>query len=216
MRSDSNPNAQKKPSFIEEARRRQIIETAIETIADKGFTHASLAEIARNAGISKGVISYHFTNKEELIEEILLRLVREPAAFVKPRVDAAQGARKKLEAYVTANIEFMRSNRKGYVAFVDLWGSTGASDHRQRFKTDAYEPSRRYITRIIENGLESGEVQPGTKGRPDARAMASVIQSMLDGLMLHWVFDPTGVDLEKCRETLLAMMAHFFQEGEAK
>ena len=52
-------------SFIEEARRRQIIDTAIRTIATRGYSRTSLAEIAREAGISKGVISYHFEGKGE-------------------------------------------------------------------------------------------------------------------------------------------------------
>jgi AcrR family transcriptional regulator len=56
-----------KPTFIEEARRKQIVEAAMETIADSGYVNASLAEIAKSADISKGVISYHFESKDELI-----------------------------------------------------------------------------------------------------------------------------------------------------
>ena len=76
MRSNLEPVGQKKPTFIEEARRRQIVETGIQTIASQGFSHASLAEIARKAGISKGVISYHFAGKEALVDEILRSLLR--------------------------------------------------------------------------------------------------------------------------------------------
>ena len=50
-------------SFIEKARRTQIIECAIETIAEVGYAQASLGQIAKRAQISKGVISYHFANK---------------------------------------------------------------------------------------------------------------------------------------------------------
>ena len=123
MRSDSDTAGQGKSSFIEEARRRQIVETAIRTIATRGYSQASLAEIARRAGISKGVISYHFEGKEELVAEILSRLLREPTDFIKNRVDAADRAMDRLRAYVTANFEFMKTHRDNYVALVDLWES---------------------------------------------------------------------------------------------
>ena len=45
MRSNSDTAGQGKPSFIEEARRRQIVETAIRTIATRGYSQASLAEM---------------------------------------------------------------------------------------------------------------------------------------------------------------------------
>ncbi len=56
-------------SFIEKARRAQIMECAIETLAEVGYVKASLGQIAKRAKISKGVISYYFTNKEELLEQ---------------------------------------------------------------------------------------------------------------------------------------------------
>ena len=42
--------AQKKPSLIEEVRRRQIVDTAIRTIASRGFAHTTLNDIAEEAG----------------------------------------------------------------------------------------------------------------------------------------------------------------------
>lgn len=54
MRSDSESGGQKAPTFIEQARRRQIVEAAVATVAEQGFGAASLAAIARTAGVSKG------------------------------------------------------------------------------------------------------------------------------------------------------------------
>ncbi len=159
MRSNSCLYSQSRPSFIEEARRKQIVDTAIRTIATRGYSGASLAEIAREAGISKGVISYHFAGKRELVKEILSRLLAEPAEFIKQLVDAAGRASDKLRAYVTANFEFMKSHRNHYVALVDLWESRASSAEGNRFKGEAYEPSRRYLSHILEAGQDSGELR---------------------------------------------------------
>jgi AcrR family transcriptional regulator len=193
-----------KPTFIEEARRRQIVEKAIQTIATRGLSQASLAEIAREVGCSKGVISYHFAGKEELIEEILSWLLREPAEFIKARVGAEAGSLEKIRAYVTANFEFMRMHRDGYVALVDLWGSRGASAGHSRFNAEAYEPSRRYLSRILQAGRERGEF----RSVPIA-ATASLIQASIDGAMLQWVLDPEAIDLDVSRDQLLEMITAY-------
>ena len=48
---------------------------AIDTIAEVGYANASLARIAVRLGISKGVISYHFAGKDDLIAEIVSQVL---------------------------------------------------------------------------------------------------------------------------------------------
>ncbi len=209
MRSDLQPVSQKKPSFIEEARRRQIVETAIQTIATQGFSQASLAEIARKAGISKGVISYHFAGKDELVEEILRSLLHQPAEFIKQRVGHHETALDQLRAYIEANFEFMESHRDNYVALVDLWGRRGSAGEENRFNAEAYEPSRHYLAHMLEAGRERGELR-----HLPVRATASLIQAAIDGVMLQWVFDEESIDLDVSCAEVLEMITRHVSKGE--
>jgi AcrR family transcriptional regulator len=72
-------------SFVSNARRAQIVEAAIETLADVGYANASLARIAVRLGISKGVISYHFSGKDDLIAEIVSQVLQRARAYMQPR-----------------------------------------------------------------------------------------------------------------------------------
>ena len=47
-------------TFTDLARRAQIAQCAAEAIAEVGYADASMAEIARRAGVAKSVVSYHF------------------------------------------------------------------------------------------------------------------------------------------------------------
>jgi AcrR family transcriptional regulator len=193
-------------SFIEEKRRSQIVETAIQTIATQGFSQASLAEIAKEAGISKGVISYHFDGKEDLVEEILRSLLRRPAEFVKERVCRASTSSEKLRAYIEANFDFMKENRVGYAALVDLWGQRAGRDSLN----DAYEPSRHYLAHILEEGNKSGEMRALS-----VTPTASLIQGAIDGVMLQWVLDEKAIDLEVAkREVVNMVLRHVCEQGE--
>ena len=75
------PTKPKKPTLIEEVRRKQIIDTAIEAIAQDGFAQTTIAEIAKRAGVSKGLLYLYFKTKEDLFKAVI-------RSFVVPRIDA--------------------------------------------------------------------------------------------------------------------------------
>jgi AcrR family transcriptional regulator len=81
-------------SFVEAARRTQIVEAAIATIAEEGYARASFVRIAKRASISPGLISYHFTGKDELILEVLRTVAQ--------RLDRAMAGSGEAASYVEA------------------------------------------------------------------------------------------------------------------
>lgn len=95
-------------SFIEQARRRQIIDAAIEAIAELGYRGASFVQIAKRAGISASLIPYHFTSKAELVAAV--------AASIDADLDAALGAAtEQAVSYLAA----ARALMDGFVRYAD-------------------------------------------------------------------------------------------------
>lgn len=107
MRSDSGSVGQEGLSFIAEARREQIKKAAIDTIVELGYAKASLAQIAKRAGISKGVISYHFAGKDELMEKLVVEFYVAGAHFMLPHLEAETTARGVLLRYIEKNISYI-------------------------------------------------------------------------------------------------------------
>ena len=54
-----------------EARRTQLFEATLTTIAECGFSRTTLAEVAKRAGLSHGLVLFHFETKEKLLTETL-------------------------------------------------------------------------------------------------------------------------------------------------
>lgn len=67
------------------ARRAQIVDGLIRVMARQGYDGASIADVAKRAGLAPGLVHYHFKNKLE----ILLEAVRELAARHVAALDAA-------------------------------------------------------------------------------------------------------------------------------
>lgn len=105
---DAHRSTQRSRTFTDIARRAQIVEAAIATIAEDGYQHASYAQIAKRAGLSStGLISYHFASKAELIGEVVAQVVMAGQGFMLPRINAAAPGSDRLRAYITSNLEFM-------------------------------------------------------------------------------------------------------------
>jgi AcrR family transcriptional regulator len=60
-----------------EARRMQLIESTIETIAARGYSRTTLTDVAKAAGLSHGLVLFHFDSKEKLLAETLSYLAEE-------------------------------------------------------------------------------------------------------------------------------------------
>ena len=105
-------------TFIETARRAQIVAAAIDTIADVGYAGASFARIAERLGISRGLISYHFTGKDDLMKQVVRDVVEKGMAYMRPRILAGSTGPGMLRAYIETNLAFMRENRNALIAVV--------------------------------------------------------------------------------------------------
>lgn len=172
-----NETAGRKRSFIEDARRRQIIASAVEVIADVGYGKASLARIARHAGISKGVISYHFTGKDELMYEVVIALFVAGGEYMGPRIAAQQTPTGQLHAYLESNLEFLDANRRFIAAMTSIVLNLRDEYGRLRFEPgDSEEEILAPLIGILERGQKSGEF-----GEFDPRMMAMQIRDAIDG-----------------------------------
>src|ERR1700686_5452656 len=120
VQPDIIPAGQEERSFIENARRAQIVECAIDAIAELGYAKASLAEIAKRAGVSKGVISYHFAGKSVLIQQVVATVVATATAEMVPRIFAEETVARMLHVYIESNLEFIGSHLNQILALMSI------------------------------------------------------------------------------------------------
>jgi AcrR family transcriptional regulator len=196
VRSVSEPIVQGEPSFIEAARRKQIIECAIDAIAEVGFGGASLAEIAKRARISKGVISYYFDGKDDLIRQVVTAVYMEGGAFMLPRLAAATTARERLRAYITANVDFMATRRKYVIAVNEIVWAFRNADGSSKLDAGGLDLVQSDLETLLAWGQETGEFRAFSTD-----SMAFAIRAAID-MLPPLVSRGVEVDLQRYGEEL--------------
>jgi AcrR family transcriptional regulator len=185
MRSGTGQGGQKKRSFIEQARRAQIINAAIETIGEVGYANASLARIARHAGISKGVISYHFAGKDELMEQVVTHVYTAIIEHVVPRIVVWDGARDRLRVHILTLAEFMREQPVRLKALGEIFGNFRDADGQLRYDMASSVELFESLEHTYRIGQESGEFRDF-----DTRVMAVSMQTSIDAMFGYWMAFP--------------------------
>jgi TetR/AcrR family transcriptional regulator, fatty acid metabolism regulator protein len=192
MRSEIGIGGQRKGrTFIETARRAQIMAAAIDTIAALGYGQASLARIAETAGTSKGVILYHFAGKDDLIRELVAELSAKGRAYLGPRLEAEPTGTGMLHAYIEANLAFIRENRNHVLATVEIALSGRSADGSPRCDMSIREAGVAALQELLAHFQGTGEFRADF----DPLVMALAIRATLDAVPARLARNP-DLDLD--------------------
>jgi len=195
----------RKPTFIEEARRKQILDIAIEEIESRGYRNTTIQDIAKKADVSKGVIYYHFNSREELLCAIWSALIEELFEYRKKRVERQKTAQKMLRTYAKAHFDFLKMNFNKFIALFTMGIDLNPGDNQTHpWSRKINKRAFGYLSGILEQGQQNGEFGsfPVTKVVP-------IIQGALDGLILQWVATPDLVDFNGCRKVLMDIIERY-------
>ncbi|EON73139.1 TetR family transcriptional regulator [Lysinibacillus sphaericus] len=109
-----------KKSFIQEARKQQLIEATIMTLDDIGYVKASLAQIAKRASISTALISYHFADRQDLIDGTLQALLEQSATYILTKTFESNEPITQLARFIEASIAYQATHPKHNVALLEI------------------------------------------------------------------------------------------------
>jgi TetR/AcrR family fatty acid metabolism transcriptional regulator len=179
MRSESGRSGQQKErTFIETARRAQIMAAAIDTIAELGYGQASLSRIAETAGTSKGVICYHFGGKDDLIRELVAELSAKGRAYLGPRLEAEPTGAGMLRTYIESNLAFMRENRNHVVAAVEIALNARGADGSPLYDFSIRDTGVAALRQLLTHFQGTGDFRADF----DPQVMATAIRGAVDAV----------------------------------
>jgi AcrR family transcriptional regulator len=193
-------------TFTQLKRRDQLVACAIDAIVDLGFQRTSVAEVARRADVSKGVVTYHFPAKDELISAVVRDVLTAMVTYLEPRLRGAEPEafpERYLGAYVAAWAGFLRTHSRPVIALVRIYNSfrdeSGEPNAALRAVLDARALDVSVLTQILALGQAKG-----TLGAFSAPVMAATVKAVMDDLMLQVAADPE-LDLDGYAAALVTL-----------
>ncbi|MEJ3657901.1 TetR/AcrR family transcriptional regulator [Actinomycetes bacterium KLBMP 9759] len=187
-------------TFTTEARRRQIVTAAITTIAELGLAKASFARIAERAGLSSTrMISYHFADREDLLEAVVTQVFEVAGDYMAPYVLSQERPTDQLRAFIESTTAWFAEYRDHVIAVREIWFSLRGPDGTLRYGMAHHEPGIVVLSEIFRNGQRSGEFRDF-----DPRVMSVTLRHALDGLSGQVAAEPE-LDIEVYTRELVAL-----------
>jgi betaine-aldehyde dehydrogenase len=190
----------------EEARRRQLIEVTIDSLAEVGYVGSTLAQIAQRANVSPGLVAHYFGEKDGLLEAAFRTLARGIEQRVGERLRLARTPRGRVQAIIDTNLAPEEFDQRTGTAWLAFWGQVLHVQGLRRVQT-AYQ--RRMLSNL-RHALK--RLLPAE----EARSLAAMIAAMIDGVWLRAALSRwQEADSESARALLTAFVDSRLKECAA-
>ena len=203
---DGSAEVKTRRTAPKEVRRQQRIDATISAIAEKGISGTTMAEVTGRAGLSLGIVSLHFENKDNLLKSPLKHLaqeLRDKWGLVQDNPDL--GPAEKLWGILEANFH------PDICTFdkVRVWFAFfGEAQYRAFYRemVDEFDTERAVAIETLLKELADAD------GRSDFDAFGTTqtIESLADGLWLGMMLYPEWMPLDDAKARLWALLSEHF------
>jgi AcrR family transcriptional regulator len=153
----------------------EIIQAALELFVTRGFAATKLEDVARAAGVSKGLPYVYFRSKEELFKAVIAEAIGDPLVRATEFVESFDGPAEQLLRELVARFRQFAESPSGGVVKLIL-AEAGNFPDVARFYCDDFDVrGRALFAKVLRHGIARGEF----RALPDIEAAAVLIAQPL-------------------------------------
>ena len=189
-----------------EERRRQLIDATMKCIARKGMGSTTLGDVAKEAGLSQGIVNLHFESKDNLLMETLRTLANEyREQFDKTMERSGPHSSDTLLALLEMDLKPALCDRQKLAIWFAFWGEVKSRPTYRRI-CDEFD---RYYDSVIER-LCADLIKEGGYKNINSPAAAEALTCMTNGLWLSYLVSPKSWDRQVALDAIMSYLTNVF------
>lgn len=173
-----------------EERRAQLADAAISVLAAHGYQSTTVDAIARQAGVSKGLLWHYFTDRDDLLEYAARRTLVTLRQAVGADLDLTQRAPDLIRQAIHRAAALRTTHREELAGMREIVGNLRKPDGSLRLGLGDYEETYALQEDIFRRGQQDGDFRAGLNLRYMAVVYQGAVDTMLDYLDVHSDDDP--------------------------
>ncbi|MGI9368424.1 MAG: TetR family transcriptional regulator C-terminal domain-containing protein [Ruegeria sp.] len=189
-----------------EVRRQQLIDATIDSIAKNSIGGTTMSTVTDIAGLSLGIVNFHFKSKQNLLEETLLFLAREHHdQWLQAFNNAGLSAPDKLLAIVDAHFQPQICTPKKLAVWFAFFGEAGRRKTYRKLIEDIDRERYSIALRLCREIAKEG----GNTAIPP-RQVANILEALYDGVWLELLTYPENWNRLEARNHITAFLAKVY------
>lgn len=187
-------------------RRQQIIEATIAVIGRKGYAGTRLADVARQAKVSYGVVGFYFNTKDELLLATLQWLADEYTRVWRDAVaKAGTSAADRLRAIIDADFSRKIASEKKIAVWYAFWAEARTRSSYRKLCAQLYNDYHWQVRTLIQELIDQGGYED-----LDAHQVTVALNAMTDGMWLDLQIQPRDFDREFAKQAIEMFLSRLF------
>jgi len=163
-----------------------ILAAALKVLAERGYAATTVAQVAAEAGVSRGLLHYHFESKEALLARVVHASIEPSLMLLEPMLAAGTSGASIASALTRAVRGLIRTDPAVFTLVFEGWAVSRQSEMVAR--------EMRRMFRRFRAAMEAGLSQAKARGAIDppmpVESVAMLATALMDGLALQLVLDP--------------------------
>jgi TetR/AcrR family acrAB operon transcriptional repressor len=181
--------------------RNTLLNAALTVFSHKGYEATRLDDIADEANVTRGAIYHHFGGKLELYNALLAERFARANRVWEEAIETGGTPLQILRRLIVTALQYLEEDAD-YRAVQELvmFKSPIIPELEEGIRTKQLGQRAfiDYLAGLVEQGVDAGEVRPGTNPRDAALALLG----MMNGVSMLWIFDPQLFSLRARAESI--------------
>ena len=186
-----SPRTKEQFAEIREEKSHRISEAALSLFASRGYDATSISEIAKEAGVSKGLIYNYFASKESILRSIIDQVfdrIWDRFEFN----DIQKVEKEDMVRFIEVSIDMVLEDLKHYQLYFAIFTQQNVM---KLLMDDLMERSGPFIKMMLDYYTEKGIENPGVWLR--------YMSACIDGIQMHLMMDPDNFPVEEVKKIAL-------------
>lgn len=165
---------------------KRIVDAMRDSVAQRGAAGSTFEHVAREAGVSRGLLHYYFGTKERLLVEVVRRDAELRIARLDEMLDQAKTVDDVLEGLVSSLTDMIENEPGFYLLLYELFSAGRRNPEIRHEVGQLFELTRSHVGEVLRAKEREGVLSL----RFDAEAVVSFLFAVGDGFALQALSDP--------------------------
>jgi AcrR family transcriptional regulator len=165
----------------------RIVDAMRDSVARRGAAGSTFEHVAREAGVSRGLLHYYFGTKERLLVEVVRRDTELRVTRLDERLAPAKSVDDVVDALVTSLTEVIDNEPGFFLLLYELFSAGRRNPDIQREVGQLFEKTRSHVAEVLRSKDDEGVLSL----RFSAEDVVSYLFALGDGFALQALSDPS-------------------------
>jgi AcrR family transcriptional regulator len=165
---------------------KRIVDAMRTSVAQRGAAGSTFEHVAREAGVSRGLLHYYFGTKERLLVEVVRRDAELRVARLDEMLATAKTADDVLDVLVSSLMDMIDNEPGFFLLLYELFSAGRRNPDIQREVGQLFERTRSHVAEVLQAKHSEGVINL----RFEAEAIVSYLFALGDGFALQALSDP--------------------------